>query len=139
MCARHPFRAATRLHDTVQASGNRDKMGKIMRVLVVCATGFGLLAIGSLVVSIPSVLSSPGVTMALYSVLLRVVELFLVSSVLVVLYQSKDFEPAIKWSSNRATLKFRYLRIKEWFVALQRRCRCLMLAAQHSTRARRVS
>jgi hypothetical protein len=63
-------------------------MGKIMRVLIVCSTGFGLLAVGSLIVSIPSLLSSPQITIALYSVLLRVLELYLVTSLLA--YTSRE-------------------------------------------------
>jgi hypothetical protein len=98
-----------------QAGGGREKTGKIMKVLVVCAFGFGLLGTGNMVVAIPSILDSPQVTMALYSVLLRICELFLVMSLLGVLFQSKDFDSLRKRKSSHpgssdTRLRSRYAR-----------------------------
>jgi hypothetical protein len=94
-----------------QGGGGRHKMGKIMGVLLVCCIGFGLLSVGNLILSIPSVPTSAVVMLTVYSVGLRAIEVELIACFVVVTFQAKDFDHVIlTWTSLTDNMSFKYVR-----------------------------
>jgi hypothetical protein len=76
----------------------------------VCCIWFGLLAIGNLILSIPSVPKSAVVMLTIYSVGLRAIEVGLIACFVVVTYHANDFDHVtISWTLLTSRVSSKYV------------------------------